>query len=187
MKRLWVIGAVGLLLAAVPATASTFLAMSQEELVAGSSAVVVGRVLQVSSFWNDEGTAIMTEAAVRVEETVVGDSPTVVVVRTFGGEVGGLRIDALGFPTFRAGQRLLLYLRDAGATAEVVGYRLGEYKLVTRSDGIEVAVPTVDAEVALLNRDGTAAERPRAMALDALKLKIRAAARVDDLDPRSGR
>jgi hypothetical protein len=185
MKRTLVIGAAALLLSALPTAASTFLAMSQEELVAESAAVVVGRVLSVQSFWNDEGTAILTEAAVQVEETVVGRSATVVLVRTFGGEVDGLRIEAHGFPTFAKGQRLLLFLRGAEAQAEVVGYRLGEYRVLTRSDGVDVAVPTVDGSVALLNRDGSAAERPRAIVLEALKERIRAAgtAPVDPLPP----
>lgn len=185
MKRSLAGTVAAILLAAAPAGASTFLAMSQEELVAAADAVVVGRVLEVHSFWNDEGTAILTEAAIRVDETVRGESPTVVLVRTFGGEVGGLRIEAHGFPTFQPGQRLLLYLRGAGGRgAEVVGYRLGEYKIVSRSDGVDVAVPTLDANVALLNRDGSPAERPRAVVLDALRERIRAAGTTTaDPDP----
>jgi hypothetical protein len=177
MKRWIALAAAAMLLAAVPAGASTFLAMSQEELVAQSDAVVVGKVLDVQSFWNREGTAILSEATIQVEEPIAGEAASLVVVRTFGGEVDGLRIDAHGFPAFAEGQRLLLFLRDAGdGGSEVVGYRLGEYRVVKRSDGVEVAVPTLEHSVQLLRRDGGPAERPRAVELEALKGQIRSAA-----------
>ena len=67
MRRFLWMSLVGLLLAAVPAAASTFLAMTQHELVAQSDAVVQGKVLKVSSFWSPSGRVIMSEALVQVE------------------------------------------------------------------------------------------------------------------------
>ena len=85
MKRLHGLGVVALVLAlVVPAGASTFLALSRQELVAQSDAVVQGRVLKVSSFWGQEGRVIMTEALIQIEEKIRGNAPTVVRVRTFG-------------------------------------------------------------------------------------------------------
>src|SRR3954447_17109217 len=109
MKRLM---SVGLLLSmvAIPAVASTFLKMSQKELVRSSAVVIQGQVLKVSSFWDPTGRIVMSEALVRVEEKVLGDTPSVVVVRTFGGTVGDFTVEAHGFPKFRAADRVLLYL-----------------------------------------------------------------------------
>jgi len=163
--------------AAVPASASIFVAMDRAELVAASQAVVVGQVVGARSFWNEDATAILTEAVVRVDETVAGAAPRFVTVRTFGGTVGSLRIEAHGFPTFREGQRMVLFLDGVGAIAEVVGYQQGQYRIVTRaSDGIDVAVPSVDGGATLVRMDGSRAERPRAMALSALVESIRTAA-----------
>lgn len=163
--------------AALPASASVFVAMDRAELVAASQAVVVGRVLDVRSFWNDDATAILTEAVVQVDETVAGDSPRIVTVRTFGGTVGSLRIEAHGFPTFERGKRMLLFLDGVGGTAEVVGYQQGQFRIVTRvSDGMDVAVPAVDAGATLVRMDGQRVERPRAMPLSALVESIRATA-----------
>ena len=161
--------------AGAAAQASTFLAMSQEELVAGSAAVVDARVVQVESFWNRERTAILTEALVRVDETVVGESPAFVKVRTFGGTVGRVRIDAPGFPTFEPGQRLLLFLytEPADGSVRVQGYRMGEYRIETGADGVEMAKPMADAGMRLLKRDGSAVEAPKAMALDTFKAGLR--------------
>jgi hypothetical protein len=176
MKRLLVVLVLAAAaMAALPASASTFLAMDQGELVASSQAVVVGEVLQVRAFWNDDATAIVSEAQVRVDETLVGEAPSIVTVRTFGGTVGRLRIEALGFPTFHTGERLVLYLGNVEGTAEVVGYQQGEYRVAVRN-GVEMAVPAVDHGAHLVHLDGRAAPRPRALALSTLNDQIRQAA-----------
>ena len=178
-----IVGAVALLAVASATRASTFLAMSQEELVAGSAAVVDARVVQVKSFWNREHTAILTEALVRVDEVVVGEAPAYVKVRTFGGTVGRYRIEAHGFPTFEHGQRLLLFLytEPADGSVRVQGYRLGEYRVETRPDGVEVARPMADAGMRLLRPDGKAVEAPRARPLAEMKASLR------DIGERQGR
>ncbi|HEX2165504.1 MAG TPA: hypothetical protein VHM02_16300 [Thermoanaerobaculia bacterium] len=176
MKRLLVVLVLAAAaVSALPASASTFLAMDQGELVAASQAVVVGEVISVRAFWNDDATAILSEAQVRVDEVVAGEAPRIVTVRTFGGTVGRLRIEAHGFPTFHTGERLVLYLDGVEGAAEVVGYQLGEYRLVNRK-GVEIAVPAVDAGATFIHRDGSAAARPQALPLADLKHQIRRAA-----------
>ncbi|HEX5758918.1 MAG TPA: hypothetical protein VF121_06955 [Thermoanaerobaculia bacterium] len=173
---------VGLLLlaiaAAAPATASTFVAMSHEQLVAASAAVVQGRVIKTDSFWTPSGRLIVTEAMVQVEEVIVGAAPSVAVVRTAGGKVQGFTVEAHGFPQFEVGQRVVLFLQ-AGDPAQVTGYRLGHYRIAADGRGNEVAVPTLERGVQLLTADGSPAPRPRVMRLDTLKDQVRAhAARI---------
>lgn len=189
MKRLLVVLVLAAAaMSALPASASTFVAMGQEELVAASQAVVVGEVLQVRAFWNDDATAIVSEAQVRVDETLVGEAPSIVTVRTFGGTVGRLRIEALGFPTFHTGERLVLFLEDIEGPARVVGYQQGEYRITVRhSDGAEIAVPAVDHGAHLVHLDGRAAARPRALPLATLKDQIRQAADRSPADLRDVR
>ncbi len=163
----------------VPAAASTFLELSQEELVAQADSVVQGRVIEVQSFWNRQGTAIVTEAMVEVEETVLGRERSHVRLVTFGGEVGGYAIEAHGFPTFKKGQRLLVFL-EPGRKGEdgahrVLGYRQGEFEVRKDQRGREIAVPMWEAaeRVRILKKDGSEAEAPRVRALDELKREIR--------------
>ncbi len=166
------------LVAAAPAVASTFLAMDQGSLVAEADAVIQGRVLKVESFWEPTGTIIVTEAMVEVEETVVGRTPTVVRVKTFGGEVNGFYVDAHGFPTFAADERLLLFLEEDGEdTLRVTGYQQGQYRLVPGKDGAELAVPAVDEGASLFSADGRQAPAPATLPLVELKDQIRAEAR----------
>jgi hypothetical protein len=104
MKRAVWIPILALAASVMPAAASTFLAVSREELVERTDAVVAGRVIEVSSFWNAEHTAILTEAVLEVEDSIVGAAPAYVNLRTFGGQVGNYRIEAHGFPTFQMGE-----------------------------------------------------------------------------------
>lgn len=166
------------LVAAAPAVASTFLAMDRTSLVRQADAVIQGRVLKVESFWEPTGTVIVTEAMVQVEEVVVGRTPTVVRVKTIGGEVGGYVIDAHGFPTFTADERVLLFLEEDGEdTLRVTGYQLGQYRLVAGEGGVELAVPALDEGARLLTADGKLAPAPAAQPLAELKNQIRAEAR----------
>lgn len=174
MNNRFLVGLCAALLLAVtlPAAASTFLAMDQDELMVSSKAVVQGKVLNIRSFWNEDRTAIVTEASVEVTDLVVGDAPAVVTVRTFGGEVGNYRLEAHGFPTFAAGQEVLLYLAEDGNAYRVSGYRQGHYRLRDGAKG-KIAVPTLEQGVRLFTRDGKIAPRPQPMQLETLKDNIR--------------
>jgi hypothetical protein len=177
-RRIWLLALAALAAVALPAGASTFLAMTEDELVAGAEAVVQGRVVEVQSFWNAERTAILTEALVQVEEVVAGDAAPLVRVRTFGGTVDGYTIEAHGFPTFRDGERLLvfLYTEEKDASVRVLGYQQGQFRIGVRN-GVEMALPTVDARARLLLPDGQEGPAPRAVPLQQLKDRIRETAR----------
>lgn len=175
MKRCaWVMLA---LLIAAPAGASMFLGLTRGQLVAQSSAVIEGEVLKINSFWEPTGRIIVTEAMVRVTDLVAGEAPTVVVLRTMGGEAGGYKVVADGFPTFRVGERLLLFLQEQpDGTAEVTGYRQGQFRILLDKAGVARAVPTLEAGVQLVLSDGRPAPRPVALDLATFKSEIRDAA-----------
>ena len=178
MKRLVLIGLLLVAVAAVPVGASTFLRMSQADLVRNSAAVVQGQVIKVHSFWNPSGQVIMTEALVQVEEKVLGSAPSVVVVRTFGGTVDGYTVEAHGFPKFRANERVLLYLEaEKDGATRVTGYQQGQFRIVRDKFGAEIAVPAVDDEANVVSPDGRPTARAKAVRLDALKDSIRGEAR----------
>lgn len=174
MKHRLLVGlAVALVVAAtVPAAASTFVAMNQQELIASSAAVVDGQVLDVRSFWNEDRTIIITEARVEVTDLVAGDSPAVVTVRTFGGEVGNYRVEAHGFPTFSSGDRVLLFLSQEGDAYRVAGHAQGHFKVRHGAKG-DIAVPTIGEGVRYFREDGSLAAPARPMELGALKNSIR--------------
>jgi len=158
--------------AALPAAAATFVHMDTDELITGSAAVVQGKVLDTRSFWNADRTVIVTEARVEVEDLIAGDAPAVVTVKTFGGQVGDYRVVAEGFPTFSAGDEVLLFLSADGADFRVTGHQLGEYRVRRTAKGL-VAVPTLPDGVRLFTEDGRLGPRPKVQELGALKQTIR--------------
>lgn len=174
MKRFLCLAVFALVLAAIPAGASTFVALSRAELAAQSNAVIEGEVLKINSFWSRSGRLVVTEVMVQVTDKIAGDAASVVIVRTFGGQVGGYNVEAHGFPKFAVGERVILFLQNqADGTAEVTGYRQGQYRVV-REAGIEMAVPTLEAGVNLVRPNGATVVRPKAERLDVLKSRIAA-------------
>jgi hypothetical protein len=173
MRRLSILWVAVVLVLAIPAGASTFVAMDPAELLAQSDAVVEGRVQNVQSFWNEDHTLIFSHSLIEVESTVAGHAARFITVRTPGGTVGDYTVQAEGFPAFRRGERVLLYVNQNGGAYTVTGHRLGHYQIRTLTDGSEIAEPTLEAGVTLLRLDGAPAPRPQALRLEELKAQIR--------------
>lgn len=164
----------GIGLFAIPATASTFIALDLESLVTRSDAVVQGEVVQVDSFWDAEGRVIVTEARVVIEETITGESAKEITVKTFGGTVGDYTVEAVGFPRFAAGDRVVLFVNQrhgADDSIRVTGYQQGHYRIKAQQ-GVEMAVPTLDQGANLVVFKGQSAAAPEAQTLEQLKSEI---------------
>lgn len=170
------IGALLALLVCTPLAASSFLALSQDELVAASSAVVQGKVVETRSYWNQDRTLIWTEAVIEVEERLAGDTPGLVRVQAPGGTIGDLRIEAVGFPTFETNERLIVFLEPQGERTLVTGHRQGQWRIEKDAAGREIAQPAVDSDVMLISRSGQKLPPPEPKALDRFKNEIREAA-----------
>jgi hypothetical protein len=165
------------ILAAAPALASVYVALSQDEMVAASDAVVDGHVIGVRSHWNEEKTAIVTDARIQVNDSIFGGLPDLVTVRTIGGQVGKIRVQAEGSPTFERGQNVLLFLHRRGdGTFGVYSEQFGQYVLVTDTAGGRTAVSAVSPEVRILNKQGGVEPRPKSLPAEDLKEQIRQAA-----------
>ena len=176
MRRFLGIGlALVLCIGVVPATASTFVAMSPEALVAQADAVIQGEVVNLSSFWTESDRLVATEALVTVDEVIAGDAPSTVTVRTFGGQVGDFKVEAHGFPTFQRNERVLLFLEwNADEDAyRVLGYQQGQFRVVTRLDGVTLAVPMVDEGARFFHADGRLAPEPRSTEIETFKSTVR--------------
>lgn len=169
--------------------ASTFVAMSERDLVASSDAVVRGQVVSVESFWNGDHTLIVSEAVFEVESVIAGSASRFVTLRTAGGTVDENTVKAVGFPTFRIGERALFFLQQddkkplgrvytkahkgQSDAYRVAGYQLGQYRIVRDLKGEEIAVPAADPGVRILKKDGRSAEAPRVRRLHEFEDEIR--------------
>lgn len=166
-------------LVATPLAASTFVAMTEDELISQSDMVIQGEVINIQSNWSQSGRIIVSDAMIRVDEVLVGNSPRVVRVRTIGGQVNDFVVESHGFPAFEEGEKVILYLYEepSDRTLRVLGYQQGYFRVVTRLDGVTLAVPQVDEEARLLRPNGTAVPVPASVEIGAFKSRVRDTAR----------
>jgi hypothetical protein len=163
------------------AQAATFVAMTDEELIQQSDAVVQGQVIRLESKWDPQGRIIVTEATIQVSETIAGVAPSQIVVQTPGGKVNDYRVEALGFPSLNNGEEVILFIKDDQSlqVSRIVGHQQGHFEVVKRLDGVTLAVPRIEDGASFLTPSGKAIPAPRSTELAAFKGRVRAeAARV---------
>lgn len=163
-----------LLTATTPVLATIMVPLTDEEAVSKADLIVQGRILDVRSFWNKERTAILTEARIQVEDTILGEPSRIVAVRTIGGQVGDVRIVFEGGPELKAGDRQLLFLkRHWDGAFRVLGARQRQYRIRTTRDGREMAVPLIEPGPALETPEGDEVPRPKTLPVAQLKRQLR--------------
>ncbi|HEV8580653.1 MAG TPA: hypothetical protein VGX68_16430 [Thermoanaerobaculia bacterium] len=147
--------AAGLAIATAPAWAGTFVAMTRHQLVERADSVIVGRVAAVEPYWDEEHGVIVSEAVIEVEKKLVGETPEVIRVKTWGGRIGNTVIEASGMPKFQKGERqlLFLYTRPGEQVPRVLGYQQGQFRIVEAQDGTEIAKSAVEDSVVILGPD----------------------------------
>jgi len=145
--------------------------MTEDALINQSDMVIQGQVINVHSHWSQSGRIIVSDATVRVDEALIGKCPRVVRVRTIGGQVNDFVAEAAGFPKLELGEKVILYLYEepSDRSLRVTGYQQGQFRVVTRLDGVTLAVPQVDEDASLLRPDGTHVPTPRSLEIGAFK------------------
>ena len=126
---------------ATPASASRFVRVDMDHLVAGSETVVVGEVLEAHSYWTASGTFILTDAKVAVSEVLKGNlNLREITVTLPGGSVGELSTVVVGGAELQPGTSYVLFLRrgnlpGAAGVHMVRDHSQGVFELVAGKDG----------------------------------------------------
>lgn len=90
-------------------TTETF--SSDDDLIVGARAIVIGRVLSIACRLDTEEDRIFTYVTLRVEEALKGEiASRRIVLKEEGGEVQGQGSVIFGTPQFARGERVFLYL-----------------------------------------------------------------------------
>ncbi|HEX2253094.1 MAG TPA: hypothetical protein VHQ65_07495 [Thermoanaerobaculia bacterium] len=96
--------------AAASAGATTLQRVGLEELVASNGTIVVGEVVDVHSYWNDERTFILSDVRVAVDDVLKGDPKDGFVTLTvLGGTVDDTTVLIVGGPELVPGQSYVLF------------------------------------------------------------------------------
>jgi len=117
--------------------------MSLDNLSREASSIVVGKVLDTQSRWEDGN--IYTYVTISVELYVKGAGDRQVTIKVLGGTVGDITEWVSDAPIFQVGERNLLFLKDNA----VVGWSQGKFAIIGRDVMVEDA--PVD-EAKLVNR-----------------------------------
>ena len=97
--------------AVAPASATSIRRVGLDRLVAENEIVVVGRVLDVYSHWNSDGTLIISDVRVVVDDALKGDAGQREFTFTaLGGTVGDQSVVIVGGPEIEVGKPYLLFL-----------------------------------------------------------------------------
>lgn len=139
----WVCAVVALVAAttAAPAGATTLLRAGLDQLVAGNRTAVVGEVLDVHSYWNADGTFILTDVRVGVVDVLHGSAVETMTLTVQGGTVADLTVLIVGGPELIPGRSYVLFaersdLPGAPGALTVPDLSQGVFDLQLAADGV---------------------------------------------------
>lgn len=121
------------------ALASVARAMSVKDLAEASRAVLLGEPVEAYSQWQTVGESkrIVTFTRVLVNETVLGNPESELMVRTLGGRVGKIGQLVHGEAALRLNEPSMLFLQDsAEGVTRVTAMAQGHYRLLADAHGI---------------------------------------------------
>jgi len=120
------------ILVAAPASATTLVRMSLDQLAEASTEIIRAHVLSQQTDWNPQHTRIYTYTTLTLDQTYKGDPPSFPVIQQPGGTVGKTRLFVAGTVQFHPQTGYLLFLERAPADGSrflLVGMVQGAYKI----------------------------------------------------------
>jgi hypothetical protein len=96
------------------ASATTLIRASIDDLTTANSTIVLGEVVEFFSYWNADGTFILTDVRILAQETLKGNARTgsEFTFTIMGGTVGNLTTLILGGPELVTGAQYVLFLSE---------------------------------------------------------------------------
>jgi hypothetical protein len=168
------------LLALMPmaADATVMRAVSFDEKVENSAAIVAGRCVRAESRWDASGKTIYTYTTFSVDKVIKGAAqPTrEITVVTPGGTVGHIRQDSIGVPSFQEGDENVLFVRNSAIGPTIAYLEQGAYELV-RDGNEQVVRPVATEAVHIDEQRGVAVPAESARPLRVFEGEVRAAER----------
>jgi hypothetical protein len=95
------------------------------ELTAESNRIIIGDVVEVTSFWNQDRTLIKSRIVIDVDDYLIGEGTGTETLEMDGGTVDDKSLRVSVLPIFEVGDRVLLFLGDTEIS--LVGHFQGAY------------------------------------------------------------
>ncbi|MEK6284687.1 MAG: matrixin family metalloprotease [Acidobacteriota bacterium] len=123
----------------LPVKATTAVMLTDTELIVNSRLIVSGRVVSVTSAWDDPGAIVWTYVEVLTDRVLKGEiTERTIVLKQLGGAVGESGIRVFGQPEFRVGGRVLLFLNTgADGSLHAAHASIGKFSVIEDTTGKE--------------------------------------------------
>lgn len=132
LKRLLVLTAAFGVLTGGVAGSTTVIPPTFDALVAGAGTIFVAEVIGQRAEWEatPHGRSIVTYVTFRVEDVWKGAAGAVTQLEFLGGTIGNRRMEVVGMPVFRIGQRDVLFVSSTvRAVSPLVGFMHGRMRI----------------------------------------------------------
>ncbi|MGH9785363.1 MAG: hypothetical protein ACRD88_14385 [Terriglobia bacterium] len=130
------------------AEAAVLIHLSLEEMTQQSSAIVLGRCVEVRSAWNADRSNIVTHNVFEVRQYYKGSLGQRITITEPGGQVGDLVAEYSGVPRFEVGEEAVLFVwTDPRGRHQVIGLTQGKFRMGRDgATGAAVLQQTLSAE-----------------------------------------
>lgn len=117
-------------LGCLSAGAAVLIHLTFEEMTEQSSAILLGRCVEVRSAWSADHAEIVTHNVFEVREYYKGNLGSRVTITELGGQVGNLVAEYSGIPRFRVGEEAVLFVwTDPLGVHQVIGLTQGAFRV----------------------------------------------------------
>ena len=135
----WGLALVLLCGAAIDANATTFPAVTFDDLIARADVIFVGDVVDVRPFAVNapDGQIIETRVTFRVSDAWWGTSSIQEVFDFLGGELNGVGLSVADMPKFNVGDRRVVFARRDHSINPIVGFTQGLLQVTRDASGVD--------------------------------------------------
>ena len=144
------------ILVGVPASGTSLIRASLDELSADNEWVVLGQVIDFESYWNESGDFILTDVHVRAQQTLKGKiREQDLTITLMGGTVGETTTLIIGGPELVPGGSYVMFLNredlpGAAQTLTVPDHCQGVFEIVSRGGKLR-AIASRGGEVVVVD------------------------------------
>lgn len=146
----------------VSSLSAIMIPLSTTQLRQDADVVVIGQVMELKSYWDNEETVIFTRARLKLDKMISGSLPVPeVIVEYPGGTVGEMTMGCSDQPSFQVGERVLVFLKAQPSFNEerfssqecyqVIGAAQGVYHIdnhhIARKGGFSIFEPDLHPAV----------------------------------------
>ena len=159
-------------------SATSYPAVTFSDLLTKADMIFVGDVLDVRPFAVEsrEGTIIMTRVTFVVRDSLLGTSSTLEILEFMGGELGDIGQKVAEMPTFKPGDRRVVFAKRERSINPIVGFTQGLMKITQDDAGLDVIMTSTGEPLArtedIGRPRGAGVRESRPMAGGDLRLRI---------------